>query len=546
LVARELNKIFDPKDSGKFNPTTANIDVYTNLDPVIQKHTYDSINSKESGLFEDKKIQAGSVILNSNNGAILGVGNGRNGHASFGGTNFAFNYPRQPGSTAKPIIDYAPAIEFLEWSTAHQLNDKKINYDGGSAVGNHDGSFLGKITLDEALAKSRNPTALQTFKEVANQAGLNKIMEFASSLGITDVDPETFNQAYSIGGWTTGTTPVELAAAYAAFGNGGYYNAPKTIRKITIREASPYSKEFGKEFKYKDEPQQVMKPSTAYMIKDILNTNNPNGAGLGGSIRSPFSSFHAKTGTTNWDASGEQLGIPDGTPRDKWVVGFNEKITSAVWTGFTQEEESKGTYMARLNASAVRLTNKLLGVFNNHYPDYLDGTKQARPSNIVSVKIKKGSWPPVEDSKGTSYLFITGSEDHKKLKEDFSKTTAPTPNVQIKNDKDGSTLNWTYSGDFKSGATWNVFIDGKLFKNTNKMSIRITKEEMAEIAGCKDTFEIGVQLLEKDENKTVRKSAIHRSLATFSSDDYCKEEIPIDPPPEVIFDFFNWFEKLFV
>ena len=132
----------------------------------------------------DDIVQTGIAVLESETGKILAIGNGRNINSRNGNNVDQFNYAteirRQPGSTAKPLFDYGPGIEFNNWSTYEQFDDAPYSYSNGRSIKNWDNGYYGQITLRTALSASRNIPALKAFQQVDNA----KIREFVTNLGI--------------------------------------------------------------------------------------------------------------------------------------------------------------------------------------------------------------------------------------------------------------------------------------------------------------------------------------------------------------------------
>ena len=142
----------------------------------------------------DDRVQTGVAVLESETGKILAVGNGRSINSRSNGNASQFNYAtqikRQPGSTAKPLFDYGPGIEYNNWSTYEQFVDGPYSYSNGRSIKNWDGSYYGQISLRRALSASRNIPALKAFQKVENE----KVKEFVTNLGIT---PEICTSGYT-------------------------------------------------------------------------------------------------------------------------------------------------------------------------------------------------------------------------------------------------------------------------------------------------------------------------------------------------------------
>ena len=181
------------EDKYGVNPYTTPLLVYTNLD----KSRQDAVNAVLAGEnynWIDDRVQTGVAVLESDTGKILAIGNGRNINSRNNKNASQFNYAtqikRQPGSTAKPLFDYGPGIEYNNWSTYEQFNDAPYTYSNGRSIKNWDGGYFGQITLRRALSASRNIPALKAFQQVKN----DKIKEFVTNLGIT---PELCTSGYT-------------------------------------------------------------------------------------------------------------------------------------------------------------------------------------------------------------------------------------------------------------------------------------------------------------------------------------------------------------
>ncbi|MGL4523698.1 MAG: transglycosylase domain-containing protein, partial [Bacilli bacterium] len=263
--------------------SAAGLQIYTTIDEDLQKHA-DYLLSEDSPInYRDPLLQTGFVLTDTQTGKIKAIGGGRNQEEVFRGYNYAQDLNRQPGSTIKPIMDYGPAIEYLNWSTHQQIVDEPYKYSNGTPISNYDNNHKGQMSIRYALQDSRNIPALKTLQSV----GLERAGEFARSLGIDYGD--AVYESSSIGGFN-GVSPIEMAGAYAAFGNGGTYIKPHTVTKIIFPD--------GTEINTEPEPKQVMKDSTAYMITDMLRDVVTSGTGTLAQIGGM--DIAGKTGTTNY------------------------------------------------------------------------------------------------------------------------------------------------------------------------------------------------------------------------------------------------------
>ena len=312
-----------------YNLLTTGMEVYTNVDQEVQKHLWDVYNTDQYVNYPDDEIQAASTIIDVSNGKVVAQLGSRHqaSNVSFG-INQAVETNRDWGSTMKPITDYAPALEYdIYDSTAYMLKDVPYNYPGTNIpVYNWDRGYYGNITLQTAIQQSRNVPAVETLDRV----GLDKAKRFLNGLGI---DYPTMVYANAISSNTTesgkqyGASSEKMAAAYAAFANGGIYHKPMYINKIVFSDGS--SKEFS------DQGTRAMKETTAYMMTEMMKTVLYSGAG-----RDAYISWlpqAGKTGTSNYtdDEIENYIKRYDYVTPDENFVGYTRKYSMAVWTGYS-------------------------------------------------------------------------------------------------------------------------------------------------------------------------------------------------------------------
>ena len=312
-----------------YNLLTTGMEVYTNVDQDVQKRLWDVYNTDEYVDYPDDDLQAASTIVDVSNGKVIAQLGSRHqsSNVSFG-INQAVETNRDWGSTMKPITDYAPALEYdIYDSTAYMLKDVPYNYPGtNTPVYNWDRGYFGNITLQTAIQQSRNVPAVETLDKV----GLDKAKSFLSGLGI---DYPTMVYANAISSNTTesnkkyGASSEKMAAAYAAFANGGIYHKPMYINKIIFSDGS--SKEFS------NPGTRAMKETTAYMMTEMMKTVLTSGTGRGAYIS--WLPQAGKTGTSNYTdeeienyIKTSQLVAPD-----EMFVGYTRKYSMAVWTGYS-------------------------------------------------------------------------------------------------------------------------------------------------------------------------------------------------------------------
>lgn len=347
------------------NPYETSMDIYTTMDRDSQNVINDFYKNYN---FKDDKVQVGIGVINNDNGEIIAVGAGRNKTTELS-LNYATGIKRHPGSTAKPLFDYGPGIEYNGWSSSTLFEDSKVKYTNGGYIKNIDGKYLGTLTLKECLVKSRNTCALKAFKRVKN----SNINKFVTSLGITpeylNKNNTYINEAHSIGAFT-GVSPITLAGAYQAFGNGGIYNEPHSYRKI-IYKSSIGNVEQERNYISR----RAMKETTAYIISDILKNVTSRKTKIKGT------DIATKTGTSSYDETAlKKLHLPSSVVRDSWTVTFTKSHTISIWYGY--DELYKKNYITN-NASfneRVKIQSKIVkGIVN-------EGEKFNKPKGIITTK----------------------------------------------------------------------------------------------------------------------------------------------------------------
>lgn len=433
--------IKEVSELGDVDISTAGLEIHTTLDPAAQTHVEKVLESNEIVNFPETEIQAGIVLLDTQTGEIRAIGGGRNGDVARG-FNFATATKRQPGSTIKPILDYGPAIEHLQWSTYQQIVDEPYKYASGQSVRNHDGKFKGQMSIRDALADSRNIPAIKTMKEVgAESAG-----KFAEKLGI-DIEGNV-QESYAIGGFN-GVSPMDLAGAFSAFGNRGQYNKPHTVTKVVFMDDT--------EIDLKPEPVKAMKESTAFMVTDMMRSVVTSGTGRSASVSGlPIA---GKTGTTNFDAkTKEQYNIKPGGVPDIWFAGYTPLYTAAVWTGY--EKTTEENYI--LSSKEKGLAKEIFRTVMEEVSKGKDTPDFKKPSSVVLVGVEKGSNPPKLPSEFTpkdqivKEYFIKGTEPTE-VSETYNKLDAVSGlTVNYDNVKNEITLKWDYPEDKREGIVFEV------------------------------------------------------------------------------------------
>jgi 1A family penicillin-binding protein len=301
-VKEELSTIFEIPDI-----ESRGLKVYTTLDPTKQEIAEKAIKDQLVKLSYRGASNAASVIEDPKTGEILAMVGGADYEKSK--VNVATSL-RQPGSSFKPIV-YTAGLE-KGYTAATILNDKYVNFGGipPYTPKNYDGRFHGYVTIRNALAQSLNIPAVEMGKLV----GIDKVIETAHALGITDINnkPESYGLSLSLGSGEVKLT--DMVNVYSTFANGGKKPNQTSIFKIvdskndTINLSKPSQK-------------QVISKETSFILSSILSDNNARSGTFG--TASPLKTTKTtavKTGTTDNYA-------------DSWTMGFSPSLVVGVWMG---------------------------------------------------------------------------------------------------------------------------------------------------------------------------------------------------------------------
>ncbi|HEX3011782.1 MAG TPA: PBP1A family penicillin-binding protein [Syntrophomonadaceae bacterium] len=373
-VVEEAIDILGQTEDYEDDPNSAiyksGLKIYTGMNSNMQELAEDLFVNSGNFPSESKngqQIQSGMAIVDDTNGQVKAVMGGRK-YEQQRGFNRATDAYRQPGSSIKPISVYGPALEkgFMPF---HVLDDSPLSYKTGGTVWkpeNYDHKYRGLITMRTAVQNSINTYAVQMLNEI----GISSGFRFAKSLGLDLVDKKGSNDlnlaSLSLGGLTKGATPVQMAAAYGAFGNSGVYVKPHFISKIVDANGVTI-------YKYQPESKRVMSTDTAWLMTSMLQTVVQSGTGT--NARIPGVMAAGKTGTS------EEY-------RDSWFCGYVPGFSGAVWMGYDQKYTMSqvygGGYPARIWKAMMQEALKTKRV-----------SPQSKPGDIIQVGIcqKSGKLP---------------------------------------------------------------------------------------------------------------------------------------------------------
>lgn len=402
-----------------YDPQDTPMKIYTYIDTDVQDQL-DKIANEDGYKFYDNYIQAGASVQETKTGRIVGVLSGRDYEPM--GTTYAYAAPKntkrqygqrnQPGSSLKPIISYAAAFEFLDYSTAHYVHDMPYS-QGNYTPKNWDNKFHGDTSIKDALKNSWNLAAIQTFNEVitgkdfngnkvGNGIGYDKMKSYLEGFGF-DMHGEDLGPQHAIGGWSTGVSAEEEAAAYAVIANGGTYIEPHTVQKIELLQTGEV---INFEDDYQKEKKQALSEESAFMIRDIMTSYVKEGGSTYGSLNLGYQ-IGAKSGTSNHSTDTSILPNSKlaGQSKDGWMVAFSPDYSWAVWTGYTAEDQKQGRWLKsstdKIKISALIAKTVHKGGLKNSYP--------SQPSGITKATCISGIYPYVKPGDGVpSDRVVTG------------------------------------------------------------------------------------------------------------------------------------------
>ena len=318
------------------------IKIYTPMDIQMQDSLEHQFESREDFPTVNGAVapQAAMAIvgLDGKVQALVGGLGEKKGDLLF---NRATSALRQPGSTMKPISIYGLALErgLINWSTI--MTDKKITLQGNTVISNYYSGYLGNMPVEYALQRSVNTIPVQlsqtltpreSFNFLTNKLGITSLVSSrkVGSNVLSDINISPM----SLGGLTDGVSPLELAAAYQIFANGGYYNEPVTYLRVEDSEGNVILENTSK-------PERVISEETAVIMNKMLQRvcTGKYGTGKAAKLNMPTA---GKTGTTN-------------DKKDIWFVGLTPYNVSALWYGYDTPQSLTG-----INVSTPRLWKAIM------------------------------------------------------------------------------------------------------------------------------------------------------------------------------------------
>ncbi|MCH5314286.1 MAG: transglycosylase domain-containing protein [Eubacterium sp.] len=390
--------------------------IYTAIDFDVQDALEDVYENYRR--MPDETVQ-GAMCIMDYQGRVLGVvgGTGKNKGALL--LNRATMSTRPPGSTIKPIAVYAPALEKslndddfdIYWSTKFQ--DKPFTMvEGKPWPVNQGGHYSNNyVTLQYGLANSLNTISARTVDAESVEWSFDYLSEkfHLSSLdSIRDVDYGPM----AIGSLTNGAKVLDITAAYAAFGNGGYYYEPYCYYKIEDSRGNVIIEKDAEKHK-----EEAISEGTAWVMNKLLQTVMTQGTGT--SYKLSGIECFGKTGTTNDD-------------KDRWFVGGTPNFIAATWYGYDKPKEvyyslspnPAGTIWKAVMEQVYEALNKNNAEYDTQFTEFDGIVQRSYCTNCGKLRDGTGvyGWYDKNNLPGYCYEEFTEEkeEDEKKDKKDDS------------------------------------------------------------------------------------------------------------------------------
>lgn len=425
--------------------------IYTTVDSKIQEAAEaafaDPANFPKS--VDSTPVQGAMTVLDPTTGAIRAIIGGRE-HTTALGFNRATQGTRQPGSTIKPLVVYAPALEKGGYFTGTVLDDMPVSYNAGNGTtwspvdfDTESSGWKGRITMRYAVENSVNVYAVK----LMNLIGVDTGWEFGKKLGLP---LENNDRVLSLALGTPEVSPLDMASAYGTFANNGVRVTSHAIEKIQDTN--------GKNLITPQITQErVMKETTAYLINDLLRSVVTNGTGTRAQIGNW--AVAGKTGTTSLDPV--KYGNKTGSP-DAWFAGYTPNYVGVVWMGYDEDPDGKhylhnvfgGSYPAQIwkKVMTAALEDKPVQTAFNRPPGIVSGAIDTKsgllpssltPSQFIRTELAaQGNFPTqvsdvwVEKEIDADHpTYLAGSKTRNKVSKVFLNITDRNPSLTWPSDE---------------------------------------------------------------------------------------------------------------
>lgn len=375
--------------------------IYTSIDLEKQQQLQDAIDltlldftdTTDDGTF---KLQSAATCIDNDTGYVVAIVGGRSQDSVSHTLNRAYQSHRQPGSSIKPLIVYTPSFE--RGKTPDTIvNDHK--FEGGPS--NSGDTYYGDVTIRFAVEKSLNTVAWQLYDELTPKVGL----QYLKDMNFTNIVKDDYVTATALGGFTTGTSSLEMASAYATIENDGMYRDPTCVTSIVDSDNNII-------YTSSQKDTVIYTETASRMMTNVLTGVMTEGTGRKARLDNGMPSA-GKTGTTN-------------DKKDGWFCGFTRYYTTCVWVGCDMPETVSGltgssypatiwkTYMDQIHADLTPLNFLPYAQISGDYDDSQDitgddqtiddgtVTDQTTPADGTTTDSNAGAGTTTDNSQSTT------------------------------------------------------------------------------------------------------------------------------------------------
>lgn len=357
--------------------STQDTQLQSKMDEVMVNNSKDYVRKSKKN--EGETSQSAMVIIDNETGYVVGVEGGLGEKNASRGLNRATQSPRQTGSSIKPLTSLVPGINEGVITPATIYDDNSTDFGIKGWTPKDYNAFKGLISVRSAITTSQNIP----FIKIVDELTPKKSAEYLEKMGVTTISETDKSSlaAVSIGGFTTGITPLEMAGAYATIANNGVYRRPMFYTKVTDPEGNTV-------LDCKQDSEEVISEQAAYVIKNLLTSVVEDSNGTAKYCKISGIDVAAKTGTTN-------------NNYDKWLCGFSNYYTASTWYGFDQNEEVTG---------ATNVAGKIWDAVMTKVHEGKASSKFNQPSGVVTETICRASGKKATSKCSDTYqeVFVEG------------------------------------------------------------------------------------------------------------------------------------------
>lgn len=400
-----VNSTLEQLKSLGYDVDKSSLQVTTNLNIEDDNYLREIFNNKKE-YFQNDQQQASMTVTDPKTGDVIAQLGGRYDY-ELSGYNRATQTSRSTGSSIKPILDYAPAVEYDNWGTNKVLDGSPYHYAGTNVTAyDYGGVTHGNSTLQVALRNSYNTPALRTLESVGESKAKATLQRFGMSLE-GDLKP-----SYALG---IDASTEQMASAFGALGNDGVYRKPRYINTITFSDGSSKKVEF--------ETIQAVRPSTAFTLTSVLlGVPSPKGTMPNSDLTSEGIYAGVKTGTVAYDPALNMGNVAS----DIWTVAYTKSVSMAIWEGYDIPNEQGIDEIALYNARQEMYKDLM-----RYFTKGKDNTNWTKPDTVkkISGEGLDAHYVPTDEVRKDTTKNISKSqpevlEDYSNLKsKDSSKVT---------------------------------------------------------------------------------------------------------------------------